>query len=257
VFYISGSKWSPDLPSVRNLFKCISAWKHRSDSRGVSNEQNSSPEEDSGGNLELSDSDETSSSGRKLKQLCTDCGALYGARKSHTCQHKLKPHVYAHKQIHKNQSKPYQCRHCPSSFAIFAERTKHNKIHRGPFEYKCDICGISFWVKAYLERHMMVHTGVKPYKCSVCERSFNQDCNLRSHMRMHTGEKPYACPHCDKAFNHNVSLKSHVQRYHPSESETREDTSCVLKNRIHRSTVRLDQLFSKAVENKFTFTIST
>uniref|UniRef100_A0A8C6U8Q1 C2H2-type domain-containing protein n=1 Tax=Neogobius melanostomus TaxID=47308 RepID=A0A8C6U8Q1_9GOBI len=235
--------------------------------------RNGSSEEDSGGDLERSDGDKTSSSGRKLKQLCTDCGALYGARTSHTCQHKLKPHVCdmcgrryatetslkihskahtdnsehrcwccyavfktkqekdAHKQIHKNQSKPYQCRHCPSSFAIFAERTKHNKIHRGPFEYKCDICGISFWVKAYLERHMMVHTGVKPYKCLFCGRGFNQDCNLRSHMRMHTGEKPYACPHCDKAFNHNVSLKSHVQRYHPSESETRGDTSCVLKNR--------------------------
>lgn len=139
----------------------------------------------------------------------------------------------AHQQIHQDQSQPYQCRHCTSSFSSLSERNKHVKSHRGPFEYKCDVCGISFRHKFSHERHVVVHTGVKPHKCPVCERSFNQEGHLKSHMRLHTGEKPYACPHCDKAFNHNVSLKSHIQRYHPSECGDREDNSCdgVVKKR--------------------------
>uniref|UniRef100_A0AAQ5XKE0 C2H2-type domain-containing protein n=1 Tax=Amphiprion ocellaris TaxID=80972 RepID=A0AAQ5XKE0_AMPOC len=176
-------------------------------------------------------------------ELCTDCGKFFNKRKSHTCEHKIKPYscyicgkrcvskiaLNSHSRIH-NESYEHRCKYCHVTFrtkvgkmtheqthqtegkpykcpdcseTFASNREAHLANHRDPKVFKCGVCEIDFKDVHHLQRHSVVHTGLKPYKCSVCQRGFNQQSHLKSHMRLHTGERPYKCQHCDKSFNHN------------------------------------------------------
>ncbi|RHY09582.1 hypothetical protein DYB26_007574 [Aphanomyces astaci] len=119
----------------------------------------------------------------------------------------------------------FVCDICAQTFRFKGNLKRHQiTAHVGLKPFQCEHCPKSFARKADMQVHMRVHTGEKPYPCEECGKQFARISDLRSHERTHRGEKRFACPFpmCDKQYTRRVDLKKHEMTHcasHPTASK--------------------------------------
>ena len=77
-------------------------------------------------------------------------------------ERQVKAHIY---NVHKNETKPFDCKMCPIKFRSQYDLRKHETcVHEKQKNYKCVLCVKTFGGKSYLTRHVKsVHEKVRPY----------------------------------------------------------------------------------------------
>ncbi|KAL4693938.1 hypothetical protein H8959_013203 [Pygathrix nigripes] len=83
----------------------------------------------------------------------------------------------------------YECGHCPKTFSLEKNYTKHMFIHSGEKPHQCAVCWRSFLLRDYLLKYTVTHTGVRAFQCAVCAERFTQKSSLNVHMRTHRPER--------------------------------------------------------------------
>uniref|UniRef100_A0A3P8SFT5 C2H2-type domain-containing protein n=1 Tax=Amphiprion percula TaxID=161767 RepID=A0A3P8SFT5_AMPPE len=163
-------------------------------------------------------------------ELCTDCGKFFNKRKSHTCEHKIKPYscyicgkrcvskiaLNSHSRIH-NESYEHRCKYCHVTFRTKVGKMTHEQTHLTEGKpYKCPDCSETFASNKERTLHLEDHRGPRQLKCHICGMDFLWPLSLQRHLAVHTGAKPYKCSVCQRGFNQQSHLKSHM-RLHTGE----------------------------------------
>uniref|UniRef100_A0A3Q1FZH1 Zinc finger protein 485-like n=1 Tax=Acanthochromis polyacanthus TaxID=80966 RepID=A0A3Q1FZH1_9TELE len=187
-------------------------------------------------------------------QLCTDCGKFFSKRKSHTCEHKIKPYscyicgkrcvseiaLNSHSRIH-DENYEHRCKYCHVVFKTKVAKMTHEQTHQTEGKpYKCPDCSETFASNKERTLHLVDHRGPRQLKCHICGIEFSRPTPLRRHLAVHTGAKPFKCSVCQRGFNQSSHLKSHM-RLHTGERpykcqhcEKRFNHNVSLKSHIQR-----------------------
>ncbi|XP_035811179.2 zinc finger protein with KRAB and SCAN domains 8-like [Amphiprion ocellaris] len=194
--------------------------------RSLPNEVQSDSEEESESEYE----DDDLSLFPQHSQLCTDCGKFFNKRKSHTCEHKIKPYscyicgkrcvseiaLNSHSRIH-DENYEHRCKYCHVTFKTKVAKMTHEQTHQTEGKpYKCPDCSETFASNKERTLHLEDHRGPRQLKCHICGIEFSRPTPLQRHLAVHTGAKPFKCSVCQRGFNQPSHLKSHM-RLHTGE----------------------------------------
>ena len=121
-----------------------------------------------------------------------------------------------------DQTKVYQCPHCPySTKDSAAVMQRHIRTHTGEKPYSCEECEQSFAHSSSLSYHIRTkHSTVqtKVYQCPHCPYSTKDSAAvMQRHIRTHTGERPYSCEECGQSFTRSDNLFCHMRSKHSTD----------------------------------------
>lgn len=83
--------------------------------------------------------------------------------------------------------------------------------------YRCKKCGSSFQGASELQEHKRTHLVENSYRCPVCAKEFFRAANLRMHKLIHSSDRPHKCPECDKGFIRTADVWRHLRNVHKIE----------------------------------------
>ncbi|XP_063614477.1 protein suppressor of hairy wing-like [Penaeus indicus] len=108
-----------------------------------------------------------------------------------------------------DNSRPFICAECGSSFKKKWNLKVHMESHSDPFE--CKVCHLKFKFRHKLRSHMGRHTGVIKYSCKKCPAVFGYKQMLISHMNIQhrSLSNCWYCPGCGAHFSKSDDLETH------------------------------------------------
>ncbi|XP_065366542.1 zinc finger protein 709-like [Calliphora vicina] len=126
---------------------------------------------------------------------------------------KNKFYVNEHIKVVHDKIKPYNCSHCPKTFASAHSKRIHELSHTDDFPYACEWCDKRYRLPSKLKIHTEIHTTKPELLCPICKRSQKSEKDLEDHVKSHDDNR-LQCPSCGNLFRRNSQLKDHYNAVH-------------------------------------------
>ncbi|KNC28964.1 hypothetical protein FF38_13785 [Lucilia cuprina] len=139
-------------------------------------------------------------------------------QETHKCplcskEFKNKFYVSEHIKVVHEKLKPYNCSHCPKTFASGHSKRIHELSHTDIFPYECEWCDKRFRLPSKLKIHSEIHTTKPELLCPICHRSQKSTKDLEDHVKSHDDNR-LQCPSCGHLFRRSSQLKDHYNAVH-------------------------------------------
>lgn len=113
---------------------------------------------------------------------------------------------------------PFTCEICHAKVATWSQFKSHKLVHLQESKpYSCKVCCSSFNIEKNLSLHMLLHN-VGNLTCPECNKTFTRFASFKAHLPIHEEEENVFCSECGDEFTSISQLEIHIQK-HRSEWE--------------------------------------